>query len=856
MVVLLALLLLGSPPALHAENVTLQLSVPADRAGLEAGVSSLFARAYGRWAEMTLVEEQPGIRVSVEQRGDTLLVTSTTGERSIQSTVPAGAPASLVATVTGDIAFLLFSPDAFPLAPPPRLTAVLAVDSLALLTGWTGEELEPIGLAGAADEVTLCFPHRWLTLGPSFRIAPSTVRDINAQSSAREPVQLSGIARGGETRYLLSEKQGSVVAVDPAAGTRSVVSLAGLPPLPARALAGGRLAVIGSDTGGALLTVVSTVDGTLLRARLGVPYLSAFCADAEGNLWTWDPGERRVRVFTAAGREVYAIRPLVPAAAMPLAQQLEVFADGSFLLGGSGEVWKFDNAGVPLWRLTRVPGRPAEQLPAGFVLAANSADGSFVLLDGPSRRVLSFAPAETVQDGSLGALLSRLSWRNAAELSQAAAAAQGGALSLAAWALGDRLARRGGSGEALAAARVAILGEKARQYVQVAESLAADLRYERAEKAYLGAAEAARALAAEAPDRQEAADLLQRIVSRRQELRAALARASEGPRVVSARAALRAAGGCVPLLAVTLEMRNTGAQPMTRLAIRLAVPAASPMPTQAAIDALAPGETRVVTVTLGLREGWAARPGQPLGAGLLASFTRGQEEVTASSALEIPAPAAPLDEAASLLCRAPAADPLVTGLGDDLLAAGAREPLPALAAILDGLGALRAGGPSTGTADQSARAVLRGLSPDAKAWTLFTICAASSLGFPVGVVTWSDAAVALVDTGVPMADARRALPALDRWAAVLERLYRGGSLCIPLSDGAAPAGSAAAAFRAGLDLCAARGVEAARVLWRDELGAAPAASVPVPFPLVLPVIPRAADADAMLGEAAAALSAP
>ena len=108
---------------------------------------------------------------------------------------------------------------------------------------------------------------------------------------------------------------------------------------------------------------------------------------------------------------------------MQVPQQIEAYADGSFLLGGSGEVWKFQNSGIPVWKLTRIPGRPAETLPALFALAANDTDGTFTILDGPSRRLLSFAPGPTPEDGSLGSLLSRMNRRNAPEVQEASALA-------------------------------------------------------------------------------------------------------------------------------------------------------------------------------------------------------------------------------------------------------------------------------------------------------------------------------------------------------------------------------------------------------------------------------------------------
>jgi hypothetical protein len=877
MFLLLALLLLGSSPAVGAERLAVQLSVAADTvttapeaAALEAGVTSLFARQYGRFAEISFgegAEDASGAaaaQVTVQLRDGALVVSTTlTGKgeaRTLDSVVPAGAPASLVATMTGDLAFLLFSPggfSAFPLSPPPRLAGILSVDALQALTGWDSAELDPIGLAGFGDELTVCFPHRYLTLGPLFRLTASTLVDLNNQASGPEPLQLSGVARDGDQRLLLCEAQGKVASVDARAGTRRLLTVPGISALPARALAAGNLAFL-SDAPAAALTIVSLDTPRRWQVRVRASYASAFCPDAEGNLWVWDAGERRIRVLTPGGREVYSVRPLFPASTMQLPQQVEVYADGSFLLGGSGEVWKFENSGIPVWRLTRVPGATAELLPAGFALAAGGADGAFTLLDGPSRRLLSFAPA--ADEDTLGSLLSRMSTRSTADVREASRLARADGLYLVALQLGELLVRRGAEEEERAAARAALLLQKTRLYADLGESLVRDLRYDRAEGAFLRAAESARELAAEAPEEPEAARLLQQAASRQQEVHAALGRQAEAPRIFTPRASVQTAGTCERLLVARLQVRNDGPVALERVSLRLSVPAVAPAPAQATIESLAPREQREISIRLGLRES-AVPPaaGRVLAAGLLVSFKRGIEEVSVPAAFSLSVGETGPFAADPLLCRALPGDPLIAGLKDDLLS-GRHDGLTALAGILDGMGAYRdrAAGADP---EPSLRATLRSLSADEKEWTLLTISAAAAVGLPAGLIRWPDRAVALVDTGIPLSQAFEALPALERWAAPLGALSRGGSLCVPLSGLPPRAGGrvspTAQALRGALELCAARGVVNARVAWLDGVGtsARRAAPLPVPFPFLLPLVPREVDTVSLLDGLDTALSA-
>jgi hypothetical protein len=900
MILLLVLLLAGSPQPAAAERLHAAISVaPELRASLPnaeaiaAGVASLFSRAYGGYAEIsfpgaagadgaaaaggaaTSAPAEPAALVTIDKRVNGLGIASDLTQggitRSLLSIVPEQAPASLVSTIAGDLAFLLFSLHgfaAFPLSAPPRLTGTLSLDALQQLTGWETSQLEPIGLAGFGDELTICFAHRYLTLGPLFTITAATLWDLHNQATGPEPLQLSGVARDGDERILLSEKEGKIVSIGARRGTRRVLAAAGLSALPARALASGNLAMLADSKAGAAITMVSLSGARRASIAVDASYASAFSADREGNLWVWDAGERRIRILTQEGREVYSIRPMFPASTMQLPQQLDVYDDGSFLLGGSGEVWKFANTGVPHWRLTRIPGRPSELLPAGFSLAANGTDGSFTLLDEPSRRLLSFTPGPAAADESLGSLLSRLDGRKPAQLAEAAALARGSGHFLMAWQFGDLLARRGGPESERILARVAILKQKAGLAAGLADSLARDLRYDRADVAWLRAGEDARELAAEASDDAEAAGLLQTAVSRRQEVRAALLRQPE-VRVVSATAASVSSGQCDRLLVVKLTVRNDGASTLQRAAIRLSVPSISPMPSQASIGELAPGGQRVVEIRLALPGSPRRSSGPDVPAGFLITFQKGIEEISVPGLLSLAVPDAGSlgDSADALICRASPGDQLVAGLGDDLLS-GAHDALPSLATILDSLGSLRArspGGVAEVVGGRSLRAALRSLSPDERDWTIFTVSLAASFGLNAGLIAWPDRTLCLLDTGVPLAEAYASLPGLDRFSEVLTALSRNGTFCLPLS-GLPPRETAgqrtslsptASAFREALLLCAARGAATARVLWLDPAAAAAHSTtpLPIPFPFLPPVRARNADTSRVIAAMNSALAA-
>lgn len=754
--------------------------------------------------------------------------------RSLVSTVPIGSPASLLSTMAGDLAFLFFSARGFsslPLSPPPALAASLSTDSLRSLTGWNPEDLEPIGLAAFGDEVTLCFPHRYLTLGPQLRISPSTIRDMDGQAVGREPLQLSGvIAADGDRLFLLSERSGRIAVVNPRLGSRQVIDAPGLSGLAARLLEGETVAALTGSAGGPGVRLYSAGGGPARTLDVGASYVPAFDRDSEGNLWAWDAGERRVRVLTREGREVFSIKPLFSAATMQLPQQLAVFDDGSFLLGGSAEVWKFQGSGIPVWRLTRIPGRPAESLPSSFDLGINRATGSLTILDSPSRRLLSFAPAPP------------------------GAAAQGAAA--------------GG-----AAAGGAVLAEKAAGWTAFADGLARDLVFDRADAAFLRAAETLRGLTAESPEDENAAGLLQYVLSRRREVRSALA-GSRDVQVVTARLVVEPARDCRVSVFLEAALRNRQGQALTGVRVHVSVPALGFTPALAALETLPAGQEQTVRVPLGLSDAEIAPGTKIVQAFALVTGDRGQDSVTA--ALTFPAPIAlsgePGDSGSALACRAVSPDTLAASLGSSLLSGTVPDPpqpLADLAAILDALGAARrpapAGQQSGGT---GMRAALRGLSPDEGDWTVVTASISSSLGLPAAVLFVGDRPLALVDTRVPFFTALSAVPELKRFRESLARISPAGTLWIPLSGRVRPPGREMAAnmppgatvawsFADALQLLSSHDTAAAV---RSELSASSyRKNTPSPFPLVLPAITARPSLEALrglVGAAAAGLPSP
>jgi hypothetical protein len=883
----------------RAEVLSVTITVAPDPSGalpdpaqLQAGVKKLFDSQLGSIVSLDVGGASTGgtptasmptgssAQVSVQSAGDAVTVASDYSRagsvRSLVSRVPRGSPASLLATISGDLAFLYFSARGFstlPLSSPPALVGAVSTDSLAVLTGWNRQEMEPLGLTGHADEITICFPHRYLTLGPLFEVTSDTVRDLNAQSLAAEPLQLSGVTAAADGRLvLLSEQAARLLVVDPRLGTRTVVPAPGLSALPARSIGTGGVVSLPGSSGAAGPRVYSLTGGPARTLPVSASYLSAMDRDREGNLWVWDAGERRIRVITPAGREVFAVRPLLSASAMPLPQQMAVFDDGSFLLAGSAAVWKFQSSGIPVWRITRIPGRPGESLPPVFDLGADRIHGSFTILDQQSRRLLAFSPSPSAEDAPLAGLLARLDARKPADLGQASALARGRGLGVMAYGFADAAAASVGSERDRGPARLALLSEKAARFKELADDLARDLLLERADGAYLRAAEILRELSAEAPGDEAAAALLQDTLARRREGRAQLA----GPKDVRiASAMLREEYGdsCTPIASLLVRLVNDSERDVSAVRVHVSIPSLGIAPALAALGSVAPFEVRDLAVPLGpvVNEGPVPAP-----ALVYALVTYEQGAHGFSSAATFPAAAARAGApgpAQALACRAAAQDTLASTLSESLRS-GRRPPSPSalaeLAGVLDSLEAARtlaaSGDPAGPDASRpgpggpaSLRAALRGASPDEADWIVVTVSVASSMGFPSAVLSQGGRPYALVDTGVPFLGAFDAVPALEPFRRQLAAISPAGTLWVPFS-GRVPPRTPHPAFWALVDaLNALTGQDVKSGMRADLPSADPEKNSAVPFPLVVPAlaVPMTLDdVAAAAGQAAVAGAAP
>ena len=336
---------------------------------------------------------------------------------------------------------------------------------------------------------------------------------------------------------------------------------------------------------------------------------------------------------------------------VPAPQALAVLADGAFLLGGSGGLWRFEASGIPTWRIARLPGVPGGSLPASFALAVDQASGAVWLLDGPSRRVLQFGgTGRNIGDDpaadaarALEALVSNLDERDADDLARAGDLALAADMPLAAARFAARLARTGapGADDLAAEAEVLVLRDHARAAAGAVADLAAGLLAERALEACQQAVDLARAWRDRDPGDPEAGRLLDELTGRRRELRDAVAPKSDTPTLA---AAARADGSGVPrpatgrgtrTIAVRLVLRAPAAVDLAGLRVSFTFPGWTPVPATVDVGTLAAGIERTVEVELALGDVPDRLP-DTLAAAAWMRWERGSEGRSAAVRLDVP----------------------------------------------------------------------------------------------------------------------------------------------------------------------------------------------------------------------------
>jgi hypothetical protein len=386
---------------------------------------------------------------------------------------------------------------------------------------------------------------------------------------------------------LYSSASGQVLAYPPA-GAPDLLTTGVQDPVHSAGLPRGGLAFL---QGGVLLRLLRR-GATFQKEQLPLPvgFYAAIEGDTQGNYWLLDLAERRVRVFDRAGLEIRSVKPVLDPARLPFPQVFLPLTDGGLLLGGAGELWRFDAYGLPVWRLATVFTGVREGLPPFFRVAASG--GLVYLLDPQGRRLYRFGQESLPEAGASGTGGTRAD--AAAELLARFEGSRIGTGELV-----QGLLDRGLVLAALPFFRAAFPGASAgenqrlarRVKAQAARALAAlaqgrerELRLDEAEAAAAEGIRLARELRAEDPVEPSYAQLLRQLTEQRNSLREQLLPGTEGG--PEARLEPAPEGGGLLLL-----LRNPGLEPLGPLAVQVCWAGLPGSPAVEMMDPIRPGYT-------------------------------------------------------------------------------------------------------------------------------------------------------------------------------------------------------------------------------------------------------------------------
>lgn len=277
------------------------------------------------------------------------------------------------------------------LLPPPELVVEFKLENLVQLIPAPAENpfSTVTGLAAGNNQILLSFANTYVALGPLCQITASTASGIFSPLEFPQGFTPTNILLNSREEIVLFDREsGDILFIQSLAGTHQKYSTTLKRADTFSGITGGGVALLK----GRELNIFLRRQGHLKRQTINLPFgiYTAMASDCEGNLWLYNSASRVIHIFDFTGKERGVIRPKILMAEMPLPQTLQVYQDGSFLLGGSGKLWKFSSLGQVLWQLDSIPGAYREALPPLFQAVLDLSDNSFLLLDQPANRILKF----------------------------------------------------------------------------------------------------------------------------------------------------------------------------------------------------------------------------------------------------------------------------------------------------------------------------------------------------------------------------------------------------------------------------------------------------------------------------------
>ena len=115
---------------------------------------------------------------------------------------------------------------------------------------------------------------------------------------------------------------------------------------------------------------------------------SAYAIGPEGSIWVYDPQLRGIHVYTAEGKPLDIVLPLVDPANVIAATSMDVGPDGSFILFANKMLMKFQRDGRQVWSLGSLAGSEQPDMPASATIAVDWSRGLIYVCDVMGKRIV------------------------------------------------------------------------------------------------------------------------------------------------------------------------------------------------------------------------------------------------------------------------------------------------------------------------------------------------------------------------------------------------------------------------------------------------------------------------------------
>jgi tetratricopeptide (TPR) repeat protein len=117
-------------------------------------------------------------------------------------------------------------------------------------------------------------------------------------------------------------------------------------------------------------------------------YIPAIAAGPEGNIWTYDTMERRIRIFSPEGDPLDSIVPMLPMEFAAGVRGMTVGNTGDFLLLTTGGLWRFDRSGRAVWSIEALDDEASSPVGQMMSVAWHQPSGSIYIADYMGQRVI------------------------------------------------------------------------------------------------------------------------------------------------------------------------------------------------------------------------------------------------------------------------------------------------------------------------------------------------------------------------------------------------------------------------------------------------------------------------------------